>query len=902
MSHSTTRLLRYIALIGLSLLFATLTPGLSRGQSADTGSRETSSDRRSESPLSKRLEALKPQSLSADLIGGPATGPKATSSVGTSTSTRTSGRPAYPILFVHGLVASDETWATVLDALRRERGWGPPFGDPDQTFFAALNADASSTRLEDDVVTQFSNCCNNFSDGSLFTVSFAVDYNATTGEASFDTENTDGRTDSYEAGIVKQGAALSEAIREVLAATSAEKVILVGHSMGGLAIREYLQRRTSTGTPRWWVAPGEQEGHRVARVVTYGTPHRGSNFGTLPLMQGPASPKLGSQEGAGKRQSKRDSPKIVIGGNDTQAEAVRDLRYNYTFGTQGRYLYGGLEGWGSSFYNEDVNADGDESDFITGINVTGADAPSDGTYANPDLPLPTSIPYTWITADNGGLGTGDGIVRRERQWLYVTFEGTKFPDPFTADTLLTGADHDNQTEDVQGLIRGLDEPDFLSEAYTIPTNASARAYIDGYFTSQWSRSERPLVDADAYTYVPAGEVVGSTPGTTTIRLPSVPSAGEWSLVAFENGLPTAFLRDDAAASEPVSVSVSTTSGYEQHVAVQGEVTSASDRRPYSIRTDTQPLQHFDYTARHREYGNSDQIGYASLVVPPGVATINGQPLDVGDEIGVFTPEGLCVGAVSWHGTGAFISAFGTDAGGLSPGDSLRVRLWDQSSELEYFTEGTLQQSGGRYDPGAVIVATEITASSVLPVELAEFEGTARGDAIQLAWTTLSERANAGFGVQRALGGRGTPWTRVGFVEGAGTTAQPTRYRFTDDAVPFEADTLRYRLRQVDADGTQTLSAPVVVARSAGAQARLVNAFPNPARRQITVQYALPRGEDTAALLLYDALGRRLRERSLIAGKGRREAQVSVAGLAPGLYFLRLQAGQTVETLRVTVVD
>lgn len=56
---------------------------------------------------------------------------------------------------------------------------------------------------------------------------------------------------------------LARRIDDVLAATGAARLILVGHSMGGLAIRAYLRRH----------GPG-----KVARVVTLGTPYGGSEL------------------------------------------------------------------------------------------------------------------------------------------------------------------------------------------------------------------------------------------------------------------------------------------------------------------------------------------------------------------------------------------------------------------------------------------------------------------------------------------------------------------------------------------------------------------------------------------------------------------------------------------------
>ena len=61
-------------------------------------------------------------------------------------------------------------------------------------------------------------------------------------------------------------APISRRIDEVLAETGAEQVILVGHSMGGLAARAYLRR--------FGVA-------KVARLVTLGTPHAGSELARI---------------------------------------------------------------------------------------------------------------------------------------------------------------------------------------------------------------------------------------------------------------------------------------------------------------------------------------------------------------------------------------------------------------------------------------------------------------------------------------------------------------------------------------------------------------------------------------------------------------------------------------------
>ncbi|MEF8797617.1 MAG: T9SS type A sorting domain-containing protein [Salinivenus sp.] len=204
-------------------------------------------------------------------------------------------------------------------------------------------------------------------------------------------------------------------------------------------------------------------------------------------------------------------------------------------------------------------------------------------------------------------------------------------------------------------------------------------------------------------------------------------------------------------------------------------------------------------------------------------------------------------------------------------------------------------------------------SNPLPVELARFEAArteAAGDetAVRLTWQTASETNNAGFRVERArAGGLGSEsaWTKVGFVEGAGTTSEAQSYRFTDTDLPYAADTLEYRLRQVDTDGSATLTDPVAVDRGGPETLQLKETYPNPARDRVTVRFAVPddrrdEGQE-ATLRLYDVLGRVVRTVQAEAEAGRHERQLSVQDLSSGVYILRLGAGDRTETRRLTVV-
>jgi triacylglycerol lipase len=78
--------------------------------------------------------------------------------------------------------------------------------------------------------------------------------------------------DAYAEGI-------SRRIDEVLASTGAPQLILVGHSMGGLASRAYLRRHGMA---------------KVARLVTLGSPHQGTLLARLGLGPNARQMRIGS--------------------------------------------------------------------------------------------------------------------------------------------------------------------------------------------------------------------------------------------------------------------------------------------------------------------------------------------------------------------------------------------------------------------------------------------------------------------------------------------------------------------------------------------------------------------------------------------------------------------------------
>ena len=189
--------------------------------------------------------------------------------------------------------------------------------------------------------------------------------------------------------------------------------------------------------------------------------------------------------------------------------------------------------------------------------------------------------------------------------------------------------------------------------------------------------------------------------------------------------------------------------------------------------------------------------------------------------------------------------------------------------------------------------------SDLPVELSRFDAVETDRGVRLDWVTASETNNAGFAVERR-----TPsgaFAEIGFVDGAGTASSVQRYDFVDADLPGGMESLTYRLRQVDTDGTAATGPSVTVDLSAPDRVALFGTAPNPVRQTADIRYTLPRPADVR-LAVYDALGRQVAV--LASGQqspGRKTAHFDASGLPSGMYFIRLSAAGATQTRRVAIV-
>lgn len=208
---------------------------------------------------------------------------------------------------------------------------------------------------------------------------------------------------------------------------------------------------------------------------------------------------------------------------------------------------------------------------------------------------------------------------------------------------------------------------------------------------------------------------------------------------------------------------------------------------------------------------------------------------------------------------------------------------------------------GSGSPPLVDIGAYESSGAPLPVELARFDATVNDRGVTLTWKTASETDNAGFAVQRRHAA--SDWTQVGFVKGAGTTGTPQSYRFVDADLPYASDSLRYRLKQIDADGSASFSRAIAVRVGPPEQLELQAPFPNPASTEATIRYAVPEGAEDHPfkLVLYDVLGRTVRTIASGPRVGRNETTLRTADLSSGTYFLHLRVGDRSETDRLIVI-
>ena len=195
-----------------------------------------------------------------------------------------------------------------------------------------------------------------------------------------------------------------------------------------------------------------------------------------------------------------------------------------------------------------------------------------------------------------------------------------------------------------------------------------------------------------------------------------------------------------------------------------------------------------------------------------------------------------------------------------------------------------------------IVATlgvdNISADAPLPVELIDFQARVQQDEVLLSWRTGTEENNAGFEVQTETDDL---WETLGFVNGAGTTMEERSYDYrVSDRGP---GTHRFRLKQVDFDGTFEYSPIVEATVEVPGTYHLTSAYPNPFNPATQFTLTVAQTQDVQ-IEVVNVMGQRvaLLHEGPLQSNDPQTFRFEAQGLPSGSYYVQI-AGETFNTVR-----
>lgn len=236
----------------------------------------------------------------------------------------------------------------------------------------------------------------------------------------------------------------------------------------------------------------------------------------------------------------------------------------------------------------------------------------------------------------------------------------------------------------------------------------------------------------------------------------------------------------------------------------------------------------------------------------------------------------------------------------SPGSGLTAVKVDSAigSTLAFTDNNLADLSTGYYylditnGTGRIITSpiwyTRNDALSALPVKLNSFAVQKANTGAQLDWSTNQEINSSYFSVERSADGRN--WNSILRVNAAGNSSIVKNYRAFDNT-PLTGINY-YRLKQFDVDGKFEYS---LVKSISFNSAYSISVSPNPARDFINISASNNRNT-VLVIQLADVTGKILRT----IQSSQSSIKISTAGIVKGLYFIKVNDENTVQTQRVII--
>lgn len=256
-------------------------------------------------------------------------------------------------------------------------------------------------------------------------------------------------------------------------------------------------------------------------------------------------------------------------------------------------------------------------------------------------------------------------------------------------------------------------------------------------------------------------------------------------------------------------------------------------------------------------------------------------------------------------------AGGCTSSGADAGDLLKVDIpaglksfqtgGGNASITDNFTlvgPGSIEVSGSANRADEIITYTVTSVSSGgaftcpncvsnLPIELIEFNAEKTERTVKLNWSTLTEKDNDYFTVEKSL--NGIDFELVGYLNGMGTVANEHHYTLVDSEPIIGIS--YYRLKQTDYNGDFTYSDIIPVNFKSQVNYHLV---PNPAN-----DFVLITGQKSSSTMvtLFSSLGKEITSNQQNKEEG---ILISTSHLSSGTYTVRIESEEEITYERLMI--
>lgn len=221
-------------------------------------------------------------------------------------------------------------------------------------------------------------------------------------------------------------------------------------------------------------------------------------------------------------------------------------------------------------------------------------------------------------------------------------------------------------------------------------------------------------------------------------------------------------------------------------------------------------------------------------------------------------------------------------------------------QLDPFSEDTITAAND------LLIVKYDNDTPPLPVALTSFTATADGSDVTLSWQTASETNNAGFEILHEVPGQSplgiiqdSPHQLL-FIPGAGTTTEPKSYTYRIENLTPGTHT--FQLKQIDFNGTFSLSNSISLTIGVDTVYQLSDAFPNPFNPRSSFSLTVAQSQEVE-IVLYDMLGRRVQHifKGILTSNVPQQFVIHGSRLPSGTYVYQVQGEHFLDKGQITLL-